>query len=254
MTAPIEVHYFPTMNGHRVTIALEEMGLPYVLKCVNIREGDQFKPEFLAISPNNRMPAIVDPDGPGGEPISVFESAAILQYLGRKSGLFYPDDERQRVEIEQWLIWSVAHLGPMSGQCGHFQVYAPLLVADPVELTYARNRFTGEVNRLYGVIERRLERRDYLAGDYSIADISAWPWTRSGERLGQTMSDFPNLLAWQARIGNRPMVQRGVAAGSDFGVTTRFLEDADKLESTKMLMGQTASSVKERSAKVSASR
>ncbi len=250
MTAPIEVHYFPTMNGHRVTIALEEMGLPYVLKCVNIREGDQFKPEFLAISPNNRMPAIIDPDGPGGEPISVFESAAILMYLGRKSGRFYPADERQRALVEQWLIWSVAHLGPMSGQCGHFHVYAPLLVEDQSQLVYSRDRFINEVNRLYGVLERRLEGRDYIAGDYSIADISAWPWTRSGERLGQNMDDFPNIRAWQARIGARPAVQAGVAAGADFGVTTRFLSDEDKLESTRMLMGQTAATVKERSAKV----
>jgi glutathione S-transferase len=239
------------MNGHRVSIALEEMRLPYVLQCVNIREGDQFKPGFLAISPNNRMPAIVDPHGPDGQPISVFESAAILLYLARKTGQFYGDDERQKTLIDQWLIWSVAHLGPMSGQCGHFHVYAPLLVDDPAQLTYGRTRFINEVNRLYGVLEQRLEGRDYIADSYSIADISTWPWTLSGDRLGQNMDDFPNIRAWQERIRARPAVQAGIAAGADFGATTRSLSDEEKRESTRMLMGQTAATVKERSSIVS---
>lgn len=252
MPIPIKVHFFPTMNGHKITIALEEMGLPYDLECVNIREGDQFTPEFLAISPNNRMPAIVDPDGPGGEPISVFESAAILQYLGRKSGRFYPTDERARVLVDQWLIWSVAHLGPMSGQYGHFNVYAPLLVDDPAQLAYPLERFRMEVNRLYGVLDRRLAEVDFLAGDYSIADMSAWPWTLSGHRLGQDMAQFPSIRAWQTRIEGRPAVKAGLAAGADFGVTTRSLDDAAKLESTKALMGQTAATVRERSARRSA--
>lgn len=252
MPEPIELHFFPTMNGHKIAIALEEMGLPYVLKCVNIREGDQFKPDFLAISPNNRMPAIVDPDGPGGQPVSLFESAAILMYLARKTGRFYGTDERQRILIDQWLVWSVAHLGPMSGQCGHFHVYAPLLANDPAQLTYARTRFVNEVNRLYGVLERRLEGRAYIADTYSIADIAIWPWTLSGDRLGQTMADFPNILAWRDKIGARPAVQAGIAAGADFGATTRSLSEEEKRESTKMLMGQTAATVAERSRIVSA--
>lgn len=242
----IEVFFFPTMNGHRVTIALEEMNLPYRLTCINIREGDQFRPKFLAISPNNRMPAIIDHGHPDG-PLPIFESGAILQYLGRKSGLFYPADETRRTAIEQWLVWSVAHLGPMSGQCGHFNVYAPLLVEEPSHLVYAKKRFTDEVNRLYGVLERQLAVQDYVSGDYSIADMSIWPWTLSGDRLGQDMSTFPNIMAWRERIRERPAVQTGLAAGKDFGATTRSLTDAEKLDSTRMLMGQTAQSVEVRS-------
>src|SRR5262249_54505398 len=152
----------------KITIALEEMGLPYVLHPVNINKGDQFTPSFLALSPNNRMPAIVDPEPGDGAPLSVFESGAILQYLGRKSGKLYPQDERRRTDVEQWLFWQVAGLGPMSGQAGHFRGYASKLVSDPAMLDYARTRYIKEVNRLYGVMERRLSDRDYLAGDYSI--------------------------------------------------------------------------------------
>src|SRR5215469_1075284 len=167
MPAPIEIYYWPTPNGHKVTIACEEMGLPFEIKPVNIGRGDQFTPEFLAISPNNRMPAIIDPEGPGGQPISVFESGAILQYLGRKSGRFYPTDERARVEVEQWLFWQMGGLGPMAGQTHHFRHYAPTMLADQRQLAYGAARYTNETNRLYGVLEHRLADRLFVAGDYS---------------------------------------------------------------------------------------
>src|SRR6187402_3317706 len=190
MAQPIDVHYWPTPNGHKITITQEEMGLPYEIRPLNIGRGDQFKPEFLAISPNNRMPAIVDPDGPGGQPISVFESGAILQYLGRKYGKFYPAGERERVEVEQWLFWQVGGLGPMAGQAHHFRQYAPEKIA------YAIDRYTNECNRLYGVLDRRLADRDFLAGDYSIADMAAYPWVRPYKNQGQDLEDFPNLKRW----------------------------------------------------------
>jgi len=169
---PIELHYWPTPNGHKITIMLEECGLAYEIKPVNIGRGDQFKPEFLAIAPNNRMPAIVDPNGPGGKPISVFESGAILQYLGRKTGKFYPTDERHRVDVEQWLFWQMGGLGPMAGQAHHFRNYAP------EKITYGIDRYTNEVNRLYGVMDTQLRDRPYLAGEYSIADMASYPWVR----------------------------------------------------------------------------
>src|SRR5688500_10625603 len=168
MTAPIELWYCPTPNGWKVSIALEEMGLPYEMKPVNIGAGEQFTPEFQSISPNGRMPAIVDPDGPGRRPISVFESGAILQYLGNKTGKFYPANPRQRVEVEQWLFWQMAGLGPMAGQAHHFRHYARQ------DLPYAIDRYTREVARLYGVMNRRLADREYLAGKYSIADMACY--------------------------------------------------------------------------------
>ena len=163
---PIDLHFWPTPNGWKITIMLEECGLPYRVIPVNIGKGDQFKPEFLAIAPNNRMPAIVDPDGPGGEPISVFESGAILMYLGRKTGKFYPQDERGRVAVEEWLMWQMSGFGPMLGQTHHFRIYAP------EKIDYAIERYTKEANRLYGVLNRRLEGRDYICGDYTIADMA----------------------------------------------------------------------------------
>jgi GST-like protein len=184
---------------------LEECGLPYNVIPVNIARGDQFKPEFLAISPNNRMPAIVDPNGPGGRPISVFESGAILQYLGRKTGKFYPADERQRIEVEQWLFWQMGGLGPMAGQANHFRNYAP----EPID--YAINRYTDEVNRLYGVMNKRLADREFLAGKYSIADIACVGWTLSWKRQGQEIDAFPNLKRWQETIKARPAAERGLA-------------------------------------------
>ena len=211
MAQPIELHYWPTPNGHKITIALEEMGLPYRVRPVNIGKGEQFQPEFLAISPNNRMPAIVDPDGPDGHPISVFESGAILQYLGRKSGQFYGQTERERVEIEQWLFWQMAGLGPMAGQAHHFRGYAPAIVADQRQVAYGAIRYTNEVHRLYGVLNRRLEGRDFVAGGYSIADMAAWPWVTPWRAQGVRLDDFPHLKAWYERIEGREAIQRALA-------------------------------------------
>ncbi len=177
-TAPIELYYWPTPNGWKVTIMLEELGVPYEVKYVNIGKGEQFEPAFLKISPNNRMPAIVDPEGPDGKPISVFESGAILQYLGRKFGRFYGADERGRVEVDQWLFWQMGGLGPMAGQAHHFRQYAPETVP------YGIERYTNEVNRLYGVMDRRLADRDYLAGNYSIADMACVGWVKPYRNQG----------------------------------------------------------------------
>ena len=210
MSLPIEVYYWPTPNGHKVTIALEEMGLPYELAFVNIGAGDQFKPEFLAISPNNRMPAIVDPDGPDGQPISVFESGAILQYLGRKTGKLYPALERARVAVDEWLMWQMAGLGPMAGQAHHFRRYAPSFLKDTRHTAYGAARYTNEVERLYGVLDTRLRGRDYICGDYSIADIAAWPWIIPAAQ-GQSFEGFPDLKAWHERIAERPAVQKAKA-------------------------------------------
>lgn len=205
----IEVFFWPTPNGYKITMMLEECELPYKMTFVNIGKGEQFEPGFLKISPNNRMPAIIDPDGPDGKPISVFESGAILQYLGRKTGKFYPRDERARVEVDEWLFWQMGGLGPMAGQAHHFRQYAP------EKLPYAIDRYTNECNRLYGVMNRRLQDRDFLAGEYSIADIAAYPWVRPYRRQGQDLADFPNLDAWYKRIHDRPAVARAIAIGKD---------------------------------------
>lgn len=228
-TAPIELHYWPTPNGHKITIFLEETGIPYEITYVNIGRGEQFEPSFLKIAPNNRMPAIIDPEGPDAKPISVFESGAILQYLGRKFGKFYPADERQRTEVDQWLFWQMAGLGPMAGQAHHFRQYAPQ------KIPYAIERYTNEVNRLYGVMDRRLADRAYLAGDYSIADMAAFPWTRSYENQGQDLNDFPNLKRWFETIAARPAVARAVEVGREH---RRNL--ADDKEAQKVLFGQKA--------------
>jgi GSH-dependent disulfide-bond oxidoreductase len=203
---PIELFYWPTPNGWKISIMLEECGLPYVLRPVDISKGEQFSREFLAISPNNRIPAIVDPDGPGGRPISVFESGAILQYLGRKTAKFYPRDERGRVAVEEWLFWQMAGLGPMAGQAIHFRRYAPA----PID--YAVARYSDEVNRLFGVMNTRLADRPYLAGrSYSIADIACIGWVRLAERAGQDLTDFPKLKRWFETIRARPAVKRAFA-------------------------------------------
>jgi len=204
-TQPIELHYWPTPNGWKVSIMLEECGLPYDLHLVNIGKGEQFKPEFLAIAPNNRMPAIVDPQGPDGKPISVFESGAILQYLGRKTGLFYPAEERERVEVDEWLFWQMGGFGPMLGQCHHFRIYAP------EKIPYAVDRYTNEANRLYGVMNRRLADRPYLAGAYSIADMACVGWAKLWERQGQNIKDFPHVERWLSDVTSRPAVRRGLA-------------------------------------------
>ena len=205
----IELHYWPTPNGWKVAIMLEELGVPYELHFVDILKGEQFEPDFLAISPNNRMPAIVDPEGPDGAPVSVFESGAILQYLGRKFGRFYPSQERARIEVEQWLFWQVGGLGPMCGQAHHFRGYAP------EEVPYAIERYTNEVNRLYGVMNRRLADRQFLAGDYSIADMACIGWVKPHKRQGQSLDDFPNVKRWFEAMMARPAVERGIRAGEE---------------------------------------
>jgi GST-like protein len=202
---PIDLYYWPTPNAVKVSIMLEECGLPYNVIPVNIARGDQFKPEFLKISPNNRIPAIVDPDGPGGRPISVFESGAILQYLGRKTGKFYPADERARVAVDEWLFWQMANLGPKAGEANHFRRYA---AADNQH--YAITRFTNELNRLYGVMNTRLKDRAFLAGRYSIADMACVGWIRLAERRGNELDDFPHLKRWLAAVRARPAVKRGM--------------------------------------------
>jgi len=208
-TSPIQLYYWPTPNGWKISIMLEECGLPYQVIPVNIAHGDQFKPDFLAISPNNKIPAILDPEGPDGKPISVFESGAILQYLGRKTGLFYPSDERGRVEVDQWLFWQMAGLGPMAGQTHHFRIYAP------EKIPYAIDRYTNETHRLYGVLNKRLADRDYLAGDYSIADMASLGWAKLWERQGQDITEFPNMKAWLERLLARPAVKRGLAVNAE---------------------------------------
>ena len=214
MTGNIEFHYWPTPNGRKVSIALEEMGLPYDLKLVNIGAGDQFDPEFLKIAPNNRMPAIVDPDGPDGAPITIFESGAILLYLARKTGSFLGTTERDRVEAEQWLMWQMGGVGPMAGQAHHFLKYAPSM-EPPQDLPYAQDRYRNEVARLYGVLDRQLADRDFVAGDYSIADMAIWPWAIGWEGQQQDLSRFPNMARWMERVGDRPAVQRGRALAQE---------------------------------------
>ncbi|TYB82623.1 glutathione S-transferase family protein [Maritimibacter fusiformis] len=211
----IELYYWPTPNGWKISIALEEMDLPYEVKLVNIGKGEQFAPEFLKIAPNNRMPAIVDPDGPDGAPISVFESGAILQYLARKTGQLYGSGERDRVAVEEWLFWQMGGLGPMAGQAHHFLSYAPAL-DPPQDLPYAKDRYRTEVARLYGVMDKRLGEARYLAGDfYSIADIACYGWASLWERQEQTLDDKPNLARWLDELGARPAVMRGMAVASD---------------------------------------
>lgn len=232
MASPIDLYYWPTPNGHKVSIALHEMDLPYTLHPVNIGKGDQFKPEFLAISPNNRMPAIVDPEGPDGAPISVFESGAILQYLGRKTGKFYGNTEAERVAIEEWLFWQVGGVGPMAGQAHHFLKYAPAM-EPPQDLPYAKDRYRNEVGRLYGVLDKRLADRDYVAGEYSIADMAIWPWAKGWEGQEQDISRFPRMAAWLDRVGSRPAVEAGRALGAEL----RTDASQDK-EAQKVLFGQ----------------
>jgi len=206
----IEVHTWPTPNGHKVHIMLEECGLPWRAIPVNIGAGDQFKPEFLAISPNNKIPALVDPNGPDGKPISVFESGAILVYLASRTGKFLPRGDREKFEVLQWLMFQMGGVGPMLGQAHHFRGYAP------EKLPYAIDRYTNEAKRLYGVIDRRLSQSRYLGGaEYSIADMATFPWLRSWERQGVLLTDYPHLKAWYDGIDARPAVQRGVKVLAD---------------------------------------
>lgn len=227
----IELYYWPTPNGWKVSILLEELGLPYEVKPVNIGAGDQFKPDFLRISPNNRMPAIVDTaPKDGGAPVSVFESGAIMTYLAEREGRFLPTDLRARVEVNQWLFWQIGGLGPMAGQAHHFRQYAP------EKVPYGIERYTNEVNRLYGVMDRRLADRDFLAGDYSIADMAAWPWVVPYERQGQDLNDFPNLKRWFETVGAREAVKKGYAVGNEWR-KPNIAEDED---ARKVLFGQKA--------------
>jgi GST-like protein len=229
----IDLHYWPTPNGWKITIMLEETGLPYRVVPVNIGRGEQFAPEFLKISPNNRMPAIVDHDPPGGgEPISVFESGAILLYLGDKTGRFLPKDLRGRYEVTQWVMWQMGGLGPMAGQAHHFRQYAP----EPIP--YAIDRYTKEVNRLFGVMNRRLADRAFLAGEYSIADMAAFPWVVPAERQGQKMDELPNLKRWLDTMNARPAVARALDVGKELR-SPAGLDD----EAKKILFGQTAKTV-----------
>jgi GST-like protein len=229
----IDLHYWTTPNGHKITIFLEETGLPYRILPVNIGRGEQFKPEFLAIAPNNRIPAIVDrAPAWGGAPVTLFESGAILEYLADKTGQLLPRSGPKRYETLQWLYWQMAGLGPMAGQNHHFSQYAP------ENLPYAIDRYVKETNRLYGVLDRRLADRDFVAGDYSIADIAAYPWIKPYERQGQRLEDFPHLRRWFEAVAARPAVQRAYALAATINQAPTVDEAARKI-----LFGQTAASV-----------
>lgn len=211
----IDLHYWPTPNGWKISIALEEMALPYDVHYVNIGAGDQFKPDFLKIAPNNRMPAITDPEGPDGAPISMFESGAILQYLARKTGQFGGRTERDRIAVDQWLMWQMGGLGPMAGQAHHFLKYAPAM-EPPQDLPYAKDRYRNEVARLLGVLNKQLAENDYVVGaDYTIADMAIWPWAILWEGQEQTLDDKPHLTRWLDLVGGRPAVQKGKALGEE---------------------------------------
>jgi GST-like protein len=207
----ILLHYWPTPNGWKITIALEEMGLPYTIRLLDLGKGEQFHEEFAALSPNRRMPAIVDPDGPGGQPVSVFESGAILQYLARKSGQFYGENERRRIAVDEWLMWQMGGLGPMAGQAFHFLKYAPSM-QPPNDLPYAKDRYRNEISRLFGVLDERLLQNRYVAGDfYSIADMAIWPWASLWRGLEQSLDERPGLARWLQELKERPKLREGRA-------------------------------------------
>ncbi len=241
MTKPIELHMWPTPNGLKISLALREMGLAYRLVPVNIAIGDQFKPEFQKLSPNGRMPAIVDFDTEDGEPLSIFESGAILQHLGRKSGRFYPQDQRGRAEVEQWLFWQVGGLGPMAGQANHFRTYGPSFLKDQRMISYGVNRYTNEVHRLWGVVDARLADRDFLAGDYSIADMACWPWMRNPEGHGIDVAEFPKADAWRHRIAARPAAVEVVVEGDQMRTGNALSQSGAAGDKARdMLFGQRA--------------
>ena len=230
----IDLYYWTTPNGHKVAMFLEEMRLPYKIVPVQIGAGDQFKPEFLAISPNNRIPAIVDHEPKdGGAPVSVFESGAILLYLAEKTGRFIPADLRGRADVLQWLFWQMGGLGPMAGQNHHFSQYAP------EKLSYAIDRYVNETNRLYGVLNKRLADRPFVAGDYSIADMAAYPWIVPHERQGQKLEDFPHLKRWFEEIKVRPATVRAYDRAKEINTQPTMSEDA-----RKVLFGQTAANIR----------
>jgi GST-like protein len=222
-TKPIELFFFPTPNGHKISIMLEELGVPYNVQIVHIGKGDQFKPEFLGISPNNKIPAISDPEGPGGQPISIFESGAILKYLAQKFGKFYPTDVREQVKVDEWLFWQVGGFGPMLGQNHHFAIYAP------EKIEYAIKRYRDESQRLYGVLDKQLEGREFIAGEYSIADIAVIGWANGFERQGVDITKLPNFAAWRERMNARPAVQKGVAVNVESSMNLAEDKEAQKV-------------------------
>jgi GST-like protein len=230
----IDLYYWTTPNGHKVTIFLEETGLPYTLRPVNISKGDQFAPAFLEIAPNNRIPAIVDhAPADGGPPLSVFESGAILMYLGQKTGRFVPTDYRARVQCVEWLFWQMGGLGPMAGQNHHFNLYAP------ERIPYAIERYTKETGRLYGVLNKRLATREFIVGEYSIADIACFPWILP-ERQNQNMADFPHLARWKDAIAARPAVQRAYALAKTVNTAPSVADD----KARQLLFGQDKNTVR----------
>ena len=234
----IDLHYWPTPNGKKVTILLEECGLPYNLVRCNIGRGDQFQEGFLKICPNNRMPALVDPEPlGGGEPISIFESGAIMMYIAEKVGKFYPQDVRGRYEVNQWVLWQMANQGPKSGECGHFR----RLSASQGDQSYGVRRFTDEVNRLLGVLNNRLYDRRYVAGDsYSIADMICYPWTVHWEAQGQDINEFKYFKRWFEELSTRPAVQKGMAAGSGWAEDFSKLPKEEMERRRKLLYNQRA--------------
>jgi GST-like protein len=231
----IDLYYWTTPNGHKITLFLEETGFPYTIFPINIGKGEQFQADFLKISPNNRIPAILDraPTG-GGEPIPVFESGAILLYLANKTGQFIPEDLRGHTEVMQWLFWQMGGLGPMAGQNHHFSGYTE------EKIPYAIDRYVRETGRLYGVLNKRLADREFVAGDYSIADMACYPWTVSHERQSQNLDDFPHLKRWFNTIAARPATQRAYARAAEINVQPTV----DDKESRRLLFGQDARSVK----------
>jgi GSH-dependent disulfide-bond oxidoreductase len=231
----IDLHYWTTPNGHKITIFLEETGLPYKIFPVNIGKGEQFAKDFLKISPNNRIPAMVDHDPAGGAPIAVFESGAMLLYLADKTKRFIAPDLRGRIDTLQWLFWQMGNLGPMSGQINHFSNYAV------EKIPYAMDRYRNEVNRLYGVLEVRLADRPYIVGDYSIADMASYPWVTLHERQHQTIADFPHVKRWLDAIKARPAVERAYAKAKEVNPNLGGIRTA---EERAILFGQTAASVK----------
>ena len=238
----IDLYYAPTPNGWKITIMLEEAQMDYKVIPVNLGAGDQFKPEFLKISPNNRMPAIVDSDGPGGEELSVFESGAILMYLGEKSGKFFPQSDKERIKVLEWLFWQIGGLGPMAGQVSHFVNYAPNF---PGDHSYSEKRYKNEYDRLLGVMNMVLEEREFLAGDYSIADMASFPWVTAYKRYEVDLDSFKNVRRWFDAIKSRPAVRKGM----DVGKENRNFGKGISKESLKTMFGQDSKSIKEEAEK-----
>ena len=238
----IDLYYAPTPNGWKISIMLEEAEIEYNVIPVNLGAGDQFKPEFLKISPNNRMPVIVDHDGPQGEEVSVFESGAILMYLGEKSGKFFPQSDKERIRVLEWLFWQIGGLGPMAGQVSHFVNYAPNF---PGDHSYSEKRYKNEYDRLLGVMDMVLEERDYLAGDYSIADMASFPWITAYKRYEVNLDTFKNVRRWFDEIKSRPAVRKGM----DVGKENRNFGKGITKESLKTMFGQDSKSIKEEAKK-----